>query len=173
MENNDKTIDELIDQLKPSNINDITKEVKQQDKILKEEELTQFIINNASKVIQSGVESIEILKQVVIQADDAEEIDAFANLIKASANAIDTLNKINLQNRRIQADKDIKQMEVNARINLPISHNTNILIGTRDDIFKRIMDEVKRDKVIEVKAEVLPQESDSKNLQGSIEVSET
>lgn len=132
---------------------------------LSESQVNEFVINNAATIIANSVDAIESLKQSLYQATDPDEILAFSDLIKASSAALEVLNKISIQNKKAQSSKEIKQMDIESKKQLEglkKPGNTNILIATREDIFKKVvqhLDDAKNTaEVIDV-----PTESDYKN----------
>jgi len=87
-----------------------------------------------------------LLKDIVITGQNPQEIAALASLINATTKALDSLNKINMQNKQIKNNIEIKQMEVSAAKNIK-PPTTNVLIATRDEIMSKLYDKNKRDKV--------------------------
>lgn len=92
---------------------------------------------NAAKLVQLGLMSVESLKDVISQSYDAEEIESFASLIRSVNDSLNTVNKINIQNKKTKAAKEIKQMDLQ-RV-LPPTHQTNVLIATREEIIKGLV----------------------------------
>lgn len=115
---------------------------------LDEKGINEFVIKNTAKLIQSSIESVEAIKSRIPQSDDAEELEAFSALIKAAANAIDTLNKINLQNKKDETSKELKKMDIQGRKELPGPTTNNILIAPREEVFRRLMESA--DELIDV-----------------------
>lgn len=124
----------------------LNQELKQD---LKEEDINQYILNKASLLVENGLDSVQTLKDIITQSIDAEEIEAYSSLIKAVNNSLETVNRINLQNKKAKVAKEIKQMEVEAKKQLgPVQHNTNVLIATREEIIKGLIDSSKQPKPV-------------------------
>jgi hypothetical protein len=104
---------------------------------LEDEDVNKYVLQNASKLVQLGIMSVESLKDVISQSYDAEEIESFASLIRSVNDSLNTVNKINIQNKKIKAAKEIKQMDLQ-RV-LPPTHQTNVLIATREEIIKGLV----------------------------------
>lgn len=104
---------------------------------LEDDDVNKYVLQNAAKLVQLGLMSVESLKDVVSQSYDAEEIESFASLIRSVNDSLNTVNKINIQNKKIKAAKEIKQMELQKV--LPPTHQTNVLIATRDEIIKGLI----------------------------------
>ena len=144
--------DFLINELK-NNTNIPTPEPKKEITV-KEEDLGDFIVKNSANIIQNGIEMIEELRTKITQATDADTICAFSDLIKASANALEVVNKINMQNKKIKAQKEITQMEIDAKLQLgpgqKITNNNVVIAATRERIFELIKNELNKEKIIDV-----------------------
>ena len=137
----DDNIDSLIDQLKGSNAmsNELTK--KADDFHLDRDELEQFILDNQGALIRDSVDIIQLMKQYVASAPNAEDISSFAELLKATSTAIDNLAKLQITKQRTDSQKEIKQMDIDAKKNLNDDNNRMQLIGTREEIFNRLVKE--------------------------------
>ena len=137
----DDNIDSLIDQLKGSNAlsNELTK--KAEDFHLDKSELEQFILDNQGALIRDSVDIIQLMKQYVASAPNAEDIGSFAELLKATSTAIDNLAKLQITKQRTDSQKEIKQMDIDAKKNLNDDNNRMQLIGTREEIFNRLVKE--------------------------------
>lgn len=104
---------------------------------LEDDDVNKYVLQNAAKLVQLGLMSVESLKDVVSQSYDAEEIESFASLIRSVNDSLNTVNKINIQNKKTKAAKEIKQMELQKV--LPPTHQTNVLIATREEIIKGLI----------------------------------
>jgi len=144
-------INDLVDQLKETKklgnfiANNIPPPDTTKDPVVTEDTINDFILNTASKLIQQGLDSAEFVKTQALGSGSAEEIEAYAKLITSVASAIDTLNKVNIQNKKAKASKEIKQMELDNSKNLldkyEVKNQTNnILIATRDEIMKQLIE---------------------------------
>lgn len=134
-----ETIDALIEELK--------KDPKLNQKVeqtgITEDTLTQFILDKSEKLVNSGLLSVEEIRASIQQSVDSEEILAYADLIRATAHALEVVNKIGLQNKRTKTAEKLKKMDIEARKNLPAGGNTNILVATREEVIKTFLDKIK------------------------------
>ena len=78
---------------------------------------------------------------------DPDSISALADLIKASSGAIESLNKIVVQNKRSATTLTAKKMDTEAKYAIEDKRNENALIASREEVFKKILAEA---KVVEV-----------------------
>jgi len=147
----DDSFDDLINELK--NSTNIPQPKPKEEIDLKEDDLSNFIIKNSANIIQNGIETIEQLKDSITQTTDADTICAFSDLIKASANALEVINKIHMQNKKIKAQKEITQMEIDAKLRIGPSQNINnniLVTATRERLFELIRNEMNKEKIIDV-----------------------
>lgn len=135
-------IDELIEELKADPVT--TQKVEQPKTILTPDTIEAFILEKASRLITNGLASIEELKDCIQQGIDSEEILAYSDLIKSTTGAIETINKINLLNKKAKTALELKDRDMEIRKNLP-PHQTNILIATREEIIKQLTMQARAD----------------------------
>ena len=114
---------------------------KAEDFHLDKSELEQFILDNQGALIKDSVDIIQLMKQYVASAPNAEDIGSFAELLKATSTAIDNLAKLQITKQRTDSQKEIKQMDIDAKKNLNDDNNRMQLIGTREEIFNRLVKE--------------------------------
>lgn len=112
-------------------------------------QLEQFILDNQGTLIKDSVDVLQIMKQYVAAAPNAEDIGSFAELLKATSTAIDNLTKLHTSNQRVDTQVKIKQMDIDAKKEINVDNNMLKLVGTREEMFKKMLE----DSVI-VEAEV-------------------
>jgi len=142
----DLDADSLISQLRENtNIAKNSKEICEEFELSKED-LETFILNSTGKLIKDSLETIDTIKQYVLSAPNPEEVHSLAELYKASTSALDTLNKVLLQNKKSATQVGIKQMEIESKSQLADKKENKRML-TRDDIIKKLINDA---KVIEV-----------------------
>ncbi|MAF36938.1 hypothetical protein CL622_07510 [archaeon] len=160
----DPNLDSLIDQLKDNTT--VNNHVRQNYEELCDdsspEQLESFVIKNSSKLVSKSLTAIDEIKDFITASGDPDSISSLSELIRASSGALESLNKIVVQNKRSQTTLTVKQMDVQAKYSIEEKKNDNALLGTRDEIFKKILDEA---KVIDIKdnTEVTLDSEDQKN----------
>jgi hypothetical protein len=135
-------VDELIEQLQAGSteVNDL---VQAAEKInLDRKDLEQFILDNQGTLIQDSVNVLQIMKQYVAAAPNAEDVASFAELLKATSTAIDNLAKLHTSRERTDTQKIIKQMDIDAKKTINDDNNKMKLIGTRDEIYKKLLEDI-------------------------------
>ena len=143
----------MVNNFMTDELDDLLKELKQESQKtpytppappslpdLKDENVNKYVLDNAAKLVQLGLLSVESLKDVVSQSYDAEEIEAFASLIRSVNESLNTVNKINIQNKKAETAKKLKEMDLQRQ--LPPSNQTNVLIATREEIIKGLLNKV-------------------------------
>ena len=129
-----------------------------------EQDIQDFILKNSAELATLSVKSVKELQQVVAATGDPEQMASLASLIAAGAGAIETINKIHLQNKKTEANKDLKKIEIEGKkeiqrlkndgyLNLP-QGSTNILVATREEMIAQLTGKVKS-KTVNVTNEVI------------------
>jgi hypothetical protein len=140
----DKTHDEvetLLDQLQAVSVK--VKEVKKERDPITKEELEKFTIENGAALVQDALEMVATVKDFIISAPNAEDVEALAGLIKAASSAIDSLNHLTIQDKRSTTSVKLKEMDIASRKELQQDSNTHKLLATREEIFKMLVDKAK------------------------------
>ena len=141
-------IDAIVEQLRadsvPTNSQIVPSEIPLPD--VNDDNMNEYVIKKATENIEASLDAVNSLKDIVITGQNPQEIAALASLINATTKALDSLNKINMQNKQIKNNIEIKQMEVSAAKNIK-PPTTNVLIATRDEIMSKLYDKNKRDKI--------------------------
>lgn len=130
-ENNDN-IDDIIDALKEKNVQ-LNKEIRKVSK----ENIEEFVVDSAGSVINECVDLVKNLGIFMQSAPNAKDLSAYAELINASANAIETLNKIIVQDKKSETLKDLKKMDHNMKKDL-LGDAKEMLTLSREDMFKKL-----------------------------------
>jgi len=149
--------DDLISQLKslPTDSKKLERAAAEHPEI-KKEDLEEFVIKQSSKLIQDSLEMIDNMKEVVHHLPEAENMSALSELVKASTGALDTLNKIVLQDKKSDTTIKAKKMDIDSRKELQTSDQHHALTMSREEIMAKLLSDSKN--VINVDAEVNPPE---------------
>ena len=130
-------IDDLVSQLKDNN--KVFKQQQTQKQEVTAENLEEFIMKSSGSLVQDSLEVINSLKEYTNMAPDARETESIAELIKASTSAIETLNKILLQQKKSETQIKVKQMDVDSRQGLAIAEQQTKILLSREDIMDKLM----------------------------------
>ena len=144
--------DDLISQLKaiPADSNKISRAVQERPDLDKEE-IENFVIQNSAKLIQDSLELIDNMKEVVHHMPEAENMSALSELVKASTGAIDTLNKIVLQDKKSNTTLKAKKMDIDSKKELQHSDQKHALTMSREEVIANLLN---AKDAIDVEAEI-------------------
>lgn len=141
-----------------SQLNDAQEKAKQAEKEsnpLKKEELEKFVVEKGGSLVEESLAMIKNVRDYIISSPEAKDVDAFAGLVAAASAAIDTLNKIVVNDKKSETSVKVKQMDIESRKELKQEETNQKFLATREQIFKMLMDNTKKDteetgKVIDV-----------------------
>lgn len=136
-------IDDLIGQLQQGTPTNEQLDTVAEKMNLDKADLEQFILDNQSTLIKDSVDVLQIMKQYVATAPNAEDIGSFAELLKATSTAIDNLTKLHTSNQRVDTQVKLKVMDIEAKKEINDDNNKMKLIGTREEIFKKMLEDSK------------------------------
>jgi len=114
---------------------------------LAKEDVEDFIIQKSSKLIQESLELIDNMKEVVHHMPEAENVSSLAELIKASTGAIDTLNKLVVQDKKSNTTIKAKKLDIESKKQLQTSDQQHKLLLSREEVIERL---IKKADVIDV-----------------------
>lgn len=128
--------------------NDILKEIQEQERAkqpvayepyaetITDENVNDYILDRGSRLIEDSLDAVKRLKDRITAAHDPDELAALSQLIRAATGALGTLTSISLQNKKDKTSREnitIKQLA-------PKTVNNTVLIGTREDAIKKLLE---------------------------------
>jgi hypothetical protein len=129
-----------------------------------DENLEEYVYNSATTLINSSLFTLEKVKRTVSSVVDHRELTALAELIKATTSSIDVLNKVVMENKKLRHSKEIKEMDIAAKKelgNTKIKNQTNILVASREDVLKQLVDKtLDASKIIDISSDDFTVEND-------------
>jgi len=145
-------IGSLIDQLRENN--QVVEKVKTVREPLKKEELETFVREKGANLIEDALEMVATVKDFIISAPNAEDVEALSGLINATAAAMDTLNKINIQDKKSDASIKLKEMDIKAKKELQEADAGVKIMLTREEVLRNLANNAKpiQAEIIENKA---------------------
>ena len=151
---------DLIDQLKTSNQLLKNTALPEDEFNLTKEELEQFILNNAGKLIKQSIEIVADVKQYVETAPEHRDVVSLAELIKASSSAIESLSRVLVQDKRDKTQKDVKLMDIQGKKEMLQGEVNAKLMFSRDDVMKELLKDAKKaeQEVIDVTRKLHPED---------------
>jgi len=140
----DNTVNSILDQLKDTTT--LAKKIEKTPPQVDKEALETFVVQYASRLIENATESVEYIKDSVQSAPTADDVISLAELIKSTSSALEVLNKIVVNNKKLDTSLTIKKMDVESkREELDVKVNNNLL-ASREEIMNQLF---KKAKVID------------------------
>ena len=140
-ENINDIVSSLVDQLQ-----DTTQQMQQVRVVrdpIKKEQLEEFIIQKGSELVQDAIETVQTIRGDILAAPDDKNIESFAGLITATSNAIDTLNKVMLSDKKNSTLVKIKEMDIESKKELQQIEGQTRIALTREEVFKALINNAK------------------------------
>ena len=150
MENDDeleKIGDSILDQLQQS-LTTKSQPSSVSDEPLTTENLEKFVLDKTAVLVAQSMEAVENLKDYIQAGASDKEITAFAEVVKASTSAIETLNKLLQSKDKIENSIKLKEMDIKARKELNVVDNSVKLLLSREDLMKQLIKD--SDNIIDV-----------------------
>ena len=146
------SVNDLIEQLKISS--NTSKEVAAKaDFSLPRESLEDFVLNSTGKLVTQGLDIVEGVKEYVMSNPESREVAALSEALKAVSSALSIIKDIHITQMKRDSAKDLKVMDIESRKMLKEdSKKDERLLLTRDEVFKKILEDA---KVIEAQAEAV------------------
>lgn len=145
-------VGDLLDQLK-----DATKKAeiaKKENNPLTKENMEKFVIEKAGRLVEESIDVVTNVKDYISSAPESKDVGSLAELIAATATAIETLNKIIVTDKRNETLIKAKEMDITSRKELRESDNNTKLLATREQVFKMLIDSANKSAKI-IDAEVI------------------
>jgi len=149
-------VSQLVEQLKTTaSIIDKKQKDNAREK-LSTNDIESLIIDASAKLIKGSVDAVDDLKQLVLTAPNAEDVEALSKLVAASAAAIESLNKVYNTNRKVEAAKMLKQMDIDNKQKLQQVEIQGKLMMNREELIKQMLNDA---KTIDASVTTVTQES--------------
>lgn len=157
MSNKHNDIDDLLTELQetknlgklvaqsPASSTAITKSTED----ITDDNVNEFILRKSADLIEQGMGLLSVLKLDVMAGGQSEEVEAYSKLVAAITTSIDTMNKINIQNKKAQTATALKKMDIESKTNqieLGARNVTNnIVIASREEIMQNLVNKATQD----------------------------
>ena len=102
------------------------------------ENLEQYVIDRSSTLIDRSMSLLNDMSQTLSSAPDQANASALAELINATASAIETLNKVLINQKKIEASIHIKTIDVESKQANNERDNMTKLICTRSEMLRML-----------------------------------
>jgi hypothetical protein len=143
---NSDDISNLLDELNnfvPATPN--TQKAVTNDEPLNSEDVQQYFLNKTKALIEAGLGAVQDLTPSVVGGSDSREIEALSKLMASTAQALDTLQKTALIDKKADRDEQLEKLKFEGKKEIaqltggPQRVTTNnILVASREEIMKRL-----------------------------------
>ena len=140
-----------------SQLNDAHKKaevVAKEGNPLTKENMEKFVIEKAGRLVEESIDVVTNVKEYISSAPESKDVGSLADLIAATATAIETLNKIIVTDKRNDTTIKAKEMDIASRRELKETDNTTKLLATREQVFKMLLDSTNQSAKI-IDAEII------------------
>lgn len=137
-------INDLTDSLQKSftTLKEADKQLEKVEEGPTKENLEDFILKYAGRLVMNGVEFVEDLKTTFAQSLDPREIESLAETFKGVSGALTILKDIQVSKEKSKTSKELKTMEIEAKKEIKEKQNeTNVLKFSRDELFKKLLND--------------------------------
>jgi hypothetical protein len=151
--NSDDDISSLLDELdnfSPPTPN--TQKAVQEVTPLKDEDVHQYFLNKTKALVEAGLGAVQDLTPSVVAGSDSREIEALSKLMASTAQALETLQKTALIDKKADRDERLETLRVKGRKEVALlsqgpQHvtNNNILVASREEIMKKLFGQNQED----------------------------
>jgi len=131
-------VGDLLEQLKDANKQ--IEQVKKTPEPLTKENMEKFVVEKAGRLVEESLDVMSNVKDYISSAPESKDVGSLAELIGATATAIETLNKIIVTDKRNETLIKAKEMDIKSRHELKEADNQNKLLATREQVFKMLID---------------------------------
>jgi len=133
----DEVVDDLLQQLKG------VKKVQKNELNLDRENLEEFLLQYSGKLVKGSVDYVDDVKQFITSAPDSRDLEAFSKIVGASAAAIESLNKILINNEKNKTTKEVELLKIEAKKQLTDANaEQKVLTMNREELLNRLIDDV-------------------------------
>ena len=133
----DEAVNDIITQIKGSK--EAVRE-KEKDVHINKENLEEFIMKSSGKLVSKSLEIVDNVNDYISSAPENRDVAALAEVIKATAGSIDTLQKLHSSNERNETQKEVKKMDVQSKERISLVANHTKVLLSREDIMQAIVD---------------------------------
>lgn len=134
-------VGDIIDQLQDNNTQ--IERVRTVREPLKKEELENFIIQKSGELVQDALETVQTIREDIIAAPDDKNVSSFADLITATSNAIETLNRLSASTKKNETAIKVKEMDIASKRELQEAQGQSQATLTREEVFKLLLQNAK------------------------------
>jgi len=150
------SIDTLLNELSSFSLPPSKPKTFSEHNEVNDDNINEYILKRTANLIDTGISAVEDIKDYIVQGQNPDELAALSELISSTSKAIEVLNRVNLQNKKAKTDRELKTMDLQNRKEvagmLPGNNvvNNNLIVASREEIFKQLLSEPETEPVIEI-----------------------
>ena len=132
------SVNSIIEQLRdvPATVNNYS---QIPDINVTETNLEEFVLKHAGNLVVQASQTVEMMKDYISSAPNADDVSAFADLVNANTSALEVMCKVLTQNKKNTNAVKIKQMEIdNKKENLNTAIGASLLL-TREELMDQLL----------------------------------
>lgn len=141
----DKIGDSILDQLQSTFISKPA--IADHLQNLPPEDLEKFVLDKSATLVVQSMEAVNNLKDYIQAGASDKEITAFAEVVKASSAALESLNKLLQTRDKIKSSTHLKEMDIKARKELNVMDNSTKLLLSREELIKQLVNDSDNDVI--------------------------
>ena len=126
----DEAVNDILSQLKDTTT--LVRKVPTIEEDLQKEYLEKYIISTSGKLINKTMGIIDNVNDYISSAPEAKDVTALAELLKAAATSIESLNKVYTSIERNKTVKEVKQMDIDSREKINVNDNATFLLSRKE-----------------------------------------
>ena len=126
----DEAVNDILSQLKDTTT--LARKVPTIEEDLQKEDLEKYIISTSGKLINKTMGIIDNVNDYISSAPEAKDVTALAELLKAAATSIESLNKVYTSIERNKTVKEVKQMDIDSREKINVNDNATFLLSRKE-----------------------------------------
>lgn len=138
-------VDDILSQLQASNgvttQNNAIRMAKEKDESCDKDNMEEFIIEKTSKLISKTLSMVDNVSDYISSAPENKDVASIAELIRASTSAIDTLQRMHITAKNNDARKEIKTMDIEARIENNVRDNHTKIAMSREEVMQALLED--------------------------------
>ena len=156
---NDNSLDNLLDQLRTAPKEEPSNTADEEAVELTSENVEDFLLKYAGKLVKGSVESVENMKDFIDSAPDADHSEALASLIRSASSSMDVLQKLLIAKNRNDNTIEVTKMKIESQ---QLKTNKEVgaqLLLSREEMLKELMD--RSETAVVVESEIVDDKGES------------
>lgn len=135
----DGEVDKMVEEMKVRTRFNTPVKPPEAEKIDRET-VTDYVLSKYSQLVALNIDLAAKMQRDLTSGYTPEEVDVYTNLMRTTADLVDKINKIPMQDSKHETALKIKQMEVEANTKMNNNSNKTLLIATRAQMLEKMKD---------------------------------